>query len=101
MQYEWDPAKNESNIADHGFDFADAPLFFDQPYFEDLDTREHYGEDRYVAIGRIYGTTVVLVYTSRGDDTRRIISLRRANKGERIAYEQEIANRLGTPKKRS
>lgn len=25
MRYEWDEAKNRSNIIKHGFDFADAP----------------------------------------------------------------------------
>jgi uncharacterized DUF497 family protein len=31
MRYEWDKAKNRSNIAKHGIDFADAVAVFEDP----------------------------------------------------------------------
>ena len=31
MRYEWDKAKNRSNIAKHGIDFADAVAVFEGP----------------------------------------------------------------------
>ncbi len=46
MNFEWDERKNASNLAKHGFDFADAPGIFDLPMVVDLDVRETYGEDR-------------------------------------------------------
>ena len=39
-------------------------LFTDY-FMERLDTRQDYGEDRWVALGMIHGVTVVLVYTVR------------------------------------
>ncbi|MGQ9554324.1 MAG: BrnT family toxin [Anaerolineae bacterium] len=96
MRFEWDDDKNRINISKHGFDFADARLIFAFPMLIGLDDREEYGEDRWIGIGLLRGRVVVVVFTERGEDTIRIISLRKALKHERIRYEQAIANRLGT-----
>jgi uncharacterized protein len=53
------------------------------------DTRRDYGEMRVIAIGRVAGVTLTVVYTDR-DDARRIISARRANRRERRAYNQAL-----------
>jgi uncharacterized DUF497 family protein len=48
------------------------------------------------SIGVLEGVVVVVVvFTERGEDTMRIISLRKANSIERKEYEEEIKNRLG------
>jgi len=99
MKFEWDNEKNRQNIKKHGFDLADAQLLFtgDMPFLVGLDTQDDYGEDRWKGIGVLEGVlVVVVVFTERGEDTIRIISLRKANSKERKAYEEEIKNRLGT-----
>ncbi|WP_255449710.1 BrnT family toxin [Shimia ponticola] len=45
------------------------------------DTREDYGEPRWITMGYLDGRMVVLVWTERGD-TVRVISLRKANERE-------------------
>lgn len=97
MIFEWDEAKNKQNIKKHCFDLADAQGLFtgNDPLFVTLDSHEDYGEKRWKGIGVLEGILVVVViFTERGDDTIRIISLRKANSRERRAYEEEIKNRL-------
>lgn len=95
MQFEWDERKNQSNLAKHGFDFADAFRIFNSPMAVELDDREDYGEDRWIGIGLLYGRVVVVVYTESDEETVRIISLRKALSHERKRYEQYLKNRLG------
>ena len=99
MRFEWDAAKNKQNIKKHGFDLADAQSLFtsNSPLFVSLDACEDYGEERWKGIGVLEGIlVVVVVFAERGEDTIRIISLRKASSRERKAYEEEIKNRLGT-----
>ena len=49
------------------------------------DDREDYGEDRFITIGFLDATMVVLVWTLR-DGAHRIISMRKANERERTLY---------------
>ena len=77
-----------------GFDFADAYRIFNLPIVVELDERENYGEDRFVAIGLLDGRVVVIVYTEPDDQTIRIISLRKALSYEGKYYEQYLKNRL-------
>lgn len=93
VRVEWDERKNEHNIRRHGLDFADAREIFDSPMLLRLDTREDYGEDRWVGIGVIKGRVVVLVFTERDDGrTIRIISLRKAQRHEREGYEKYLSH---------
>jgi hypothetical protein len=85
MEYEWDEAKNETNIAKHGIDFESAQEVFEGVFISKVDARKDYGEKRLVALGT-FGTFILLVvYTMRGDKIR-IISARRANQEERSIY---------------
>lgn len=93
MTIEWDDAKNKQNILKHGFDFADAvrvitgPL----PFLARLDRRVDYGEDRWQGIGMLDGiAVVVIVFTEPGTNVIRVISMRKATKGERRQYESKI-----------
>jgi uncharacterized DUF497 family protein len=45
---------------------------------------------RYIGVGFLRGLVVVIVFTDRGEDTIRIISLRKALKHERDKFEQRI-----------
>ncbi len=93
MNFDWDPQKNEENISNHNLDFADAHEIFDGPMLEKLDSREDYGEDRYVSIGFLRNIVVVVVYTERGE-TIRLISLRKALKYERTEFERYLTDGL-------
>jgi uncharacterized DUF497 family protein len=94
MELEWDEAKRESNLAKHGLDLAVSLELFADYFMERLDTRQDYGEDRWITLGVIRGLVVVLVYTER-DDKLRPISLRQATSQERSIYEQARQKHVG------
>lgn len=95
MKFDWDETKNQSNIIKHGLDFADAQQVISGgfPFLSRLDTRQDYGEDRWVGIGMLGEiVVVVIVYTEPRTNTVRIISMRKATKNERKHYEKAIKN---------
>ena len=56
MRYEWDAAKEASNLRHHGVDFRDAVVALEDPNrLEDVDTRFAYGEERVQVIGTASG----------------------------------------------
>jgi uncharacterized protein len=75
MKFEWDEAKNRANIRKHGFDFADAEEMFRGVLVVDPDTREDYGETRWIGFGAIRGRTACVVFAEPGPEIIRIISL--------------------------
>ena len=83
MLFEWEERKRQANLAKHHIDFVDVKRIFDEPVFESIEVRS--GEERTVALGRIEGTEIVVVYAVRGE-RRRIISARRASRNERQSY---------------
>jgi len=92
MEFEWDPAKAEANLAKHGIDFDDAIGVFDDPAVgTEPDPRHYSGEMRYRAIGRVGETILLVCYTMRAK-RRRIISARRASRRERKAYSLQAGN---------
>jgi uncharacterized protein len=94
MRLEWDEAKNQANIRKHGFDFADAEEMFRGPLLVRPDTRQDYGEDRWIGIGMIGGQVAFVAFAERPRDTIRIISLRKADHEERREYDEAIQNGL-------
>jgi uncharacterized DUF497 family protein len=95
MQFEWDERKRRENIRKHGFDFRDAWRVFSLPMLVALDDRKEYDEDRWIGIGILKTQVVIVVYTERGDDNIRIISMMKALANERIRYEQLLRDQLG------
>ena len=90
MKFEWDPAKNDANIAKHGVSFEQAKRIFDGPVLTMADTRDDYGEMRETSIGLVDGiATLVVAHTDRVGVTR-IISARRALNKERKLYAKTI-----------
>lgn len=85
MEFEWDPAKSLRNLASRGLPFDLVAELFDGPIIEQVDFRRNYGEVRMQAIGKVGNRVLLCIYTDRGV-TRRIISLRYANRRERNAY---------------
>jgi uncharacterized DUF497 family protein len=94
MNFEWDEAKNRTNIRKHGLDFANAEEMFRGVLIVDPDTREDYRERRWVGLGAIRGRIAQVVFAELDEDTIRIISLRKATKRESRQYEKAIQDRL-------
>ena len=84
--FDWDENKRKYNLEKHGIDFMDAIEIFDdlnRIEFENI----RRGEIRVQVIGMAYDIVLFLVYTLRGR-VKRIISVRRASKNERKAYDE-------------
>lgn len=97
MRFEWNEKKNRTNIRERNLDFADARKVFQRPVLRRLDTREEYGEDRWIGIGLLDATrAVVVVFTEPDEKTIRIISMRKALAHERRQYERAFQDRLGS-----
>ncbi len=95
MRYTWHKAKNAANIRKHGISFERAVRIFDGPTIEEFDDRHEYGEVRIKTIGIIEGVEVLVVYTPKGEDERRIISARRADRRERAAFWRRLGPSFG------
>ncbi len=95
-RFEWDEAKSRSNARKHGLSFENAVRVFEQPHLAQLDTRQEYGEDRWIAVGLIGLIVCIVVYSDRTDrhDTRtiRIISARKATRHECERLKQKIGH---------
>jgi uncharacterized DUF497 family protein len=88
MDYEWDPAKAAANLEKHGVSFADAVTALEDELALTIQDPDSAGEDRLVSIGMdATGQLLVTVFTLRADAVR-IISSRKASKGERKRYEE-------------
>lgn len=86
MEFEWDPRKAASNERKHGVVFDFATLIFEDPIrIEELDDTNYEIEERWVAIGRAGEFVLTVVFTLREENIR-IISARRATRGEYDRY---------------
>lgn len=94
MIFEWDETKNRANIRKHGFDFADAEELFRGAILVRPDTREDYGEQRWIGIGTVRGRVAFVAFAEYEEDAIRIISLRKAEYEERKEYEDAIQDGL-------
>jgi uncharacterized protein len=88
MDYEWDPAKAKANARKHGVDFADAAIALSDDSAVTIPDPDSEDEERFVSLGVDPNDRVlVTVFTHRGEGIR-IISSRKASKGERRQYEE-------------
>ena len=87
--FPWDEKKRKLNLAKHGIDFQDAAAICEGPLVTVEDTREDYGEPRYVALGLLEGIVVSMAYAERNDKVR-IISNRKALKHEARFFFSQI-----------
>lgn len=90
MEFEWDPAKADSNHEKHGVSFDEAATAFGDPLSLTIADPDHSDdEDRFVLLGETFaGRLVVVVHTERGERVR-IISARLATPRERRSYEED------------
>jgi uncharacterized protein len=76
MQFEWDDAKAQSNLAKHGIPFDEAVAVFADPSRVDTDcTRDVDGETRRKTVGIVSDRLLTVVYTLR-ESRVRLISAR-------------------------
>ena len=89
LEFEWDPAKAEANLKDHGVSFDEATTVFRDTLSITITDPDHSdSEDRFIDIGMSHrGQLLVVSYTERKDRIR-IISARRASKQERHNHEE-------------
>lgn len=89
MEITFDPAKRAETQKRRGLDFADATKVFAGAVVEREDDRLDYDEVRVIAVGLLHGAVVAIVFTDRGD-TRHVISMRKATKGEQDDYFRRV-----------
>jgi uncharacterized DUF497 family protein len=82
VDIEFDPAKARANLRKHRVSFADAEQALRDPQALTIEDPDAKGEQRFVTLGSdTLGRVLVVVYTLRGDRVR-LISARKASKGE-------------------
>ena len=89
-RFEWDPRKDAQNQRKHRVSFEEASSVFADEYALLLEDPDHSAaEERFLLLGLSAAFRVLVVVHTyrRADDTIRIISARRATKGERRQYD--------------
>ena len=89
MKIVWDEAKCRTNVRKHGLDFTDAEQVFAGITYTIEDRRFDYNERRFITLGLLRDTVVVMAHT----ETRaaiRIISMRKATRNEQELLFQSI-----------
>jgi uncharacterized DUF497 family protein len=90
MSPEFDPKKNDANIAKHGVSLSEADGVLLDPLAITVEDSSAEGEVRNVTIGvNALGSLMVVVWTERGTDVR-LISARKAEPKERRSYEKRV-----------
>ena len=84
--------KRDRNLDEHGVDFRDAALIFENAVVEAEDRRSDYGEIRVRALGHVDDDYYLVVYTWRGDN-RRIISAWKVGEDGKKRYQALLARR--------
>jgi len=89
IQFRWDLAKAAANRKKHGVAFEEAQtVFYDETAIQYDDPDHSDEEDRFLMLGLSAKLRVLMVSHAFRDDERvvRIISARKATKGEESAY---------------
>ena len=86
MSFEFDPAKARANLRKHGVSFAHAEQALRDRMAFTIEDPDAEGEQRLVTLGSdALGRVLVVVHTQRGERTR-LISARKASRGEAAQY---------------
>jgi len=86
MPFEFDPAKARTNLRKHGVSFSHAEQALRDPMAYTIDDPDSASERRFVTLGMdALGRVLVVVHTQRGERTR-LISARKASRGEADRY---------------
>ncbi len=84
MRVTYDENKRLEVLNSRGLDFKDAAGIFDKFHLTRRDDRD-YDEERFLTVGEMGDQVVLVVWTLRDED-RRIITMWKANYGERERY---------------
>lgn len=91
MRFEWDEAKDRSNLGKHKIGFETAKLVFEDPHAISFQDSNSDDEDRWQTFGMISGVVVMVAHAcweeEEGEEVIRIISARKATSYERRTYE--------------
>ena len=90
LEFEWNTAKAKENLEKHGISFVTAAATFRNERLERIDDRQDYGEERWIALGRVGLEVYRVVFTWRSENRIRIISAQRASKDEKEIYYRSI-----------
>jgi uncharacterized protein len=89
LEFEWNPAKAESNLKEHGVSFDDATTVFRDTLSITISDPDHSkSENRFVDIGMSHRMELLVVSYTERKNRIRIISARRATRAERKNYEE-------------
>jgi len=88
LHCEWDDAKAAANLENHKVSFEAATAIFDDPCRLEEDDLFAQGEYRTIAVGKVDGIVLTVVYSEPEENLIRIISARTATAKERRAHEQ-------------
>ena len=86
-----DEPKRRANLRKHGIDFVNAERIFSGFTLTAEDSREAYGERRFLTLGLLEDQVVSVAHTERGENIR-IISIRKATKHEALFYFSQVAD---------
>ncbi|MDP1884884.1 MAG: BrnT family toxin [Polaromonas sp.] len=86
VEFEFDPAKAQANLRKHGVSFSHAEQALRDPMAFTIEDPDAIGEQRFVSLGMdALGRVLVVVHTQREERTR-VISARKASRGESEQY---------------
>ena len=89
VRFEWDPAKAAANLRTHRVSFAEAVTVLEDEFALTREDPDAVEEPRFVTLGLSnLGNLLVVVYTCREPDIIRVISAWKANKRQRVRYEE-------------
>ncbi|MBI5504620.1 MAG: BrnT family toxin [Deltaproteobacteria bacterium] len=89
MRFEWDPRKAAANLLAHEVSFAEAVTVFDDDFGLTREDEDVSTERRFVTLALSdRASLLVVVYTYRERDVIRIISAWKANRRQRLLYEE-------------
>ena len=92
MEFEWDEAKNRTNVSKHGIDFETAKRIFDGPVLSPRDSFARIMVRTATSASDAWATRrwSSWSYTDRGGRSMRLISARPASRKERQAWHAHI-----------
>ena len=90
MTATFDPKKDAANLKKHGVSLTEGDGVLSDPLAVTIEDESAEGEQRFVTLGaNMFGSLMVVVWTSRDDDVR-IISVRKPTPKERKSYEEGV-----------
>jgi uncharacterized protein len=91
MNVTFDPAKDAANVVSHGISLNSAAQLDWETLSVKPDTRRNYGELRMIGLALMASRLYCVVFVDR-EQSKRIISLRKANAREVAKYAKDVNN---------